>query len=86
MKIALGYPRTTKDARGLSATPIGILIIGTILKNNGYEVKVFDASFDENIEKMFKRITEFNPEIVGISLLTSSNKRLIYLGKEFRKR
>jgi len=68
-RIALCYPRTKKDVRGLSAMPIGILIIGTILKKD-YEVKVFDASFDEDISKTFNRIDDFKPDIIGISLLT----------------
>ena len=86
MKIALCYPRTKKDARGLSAMPIGVLILGTILKKEGHNVVVFDASFDENIHETFKRIENFNPEAVGISLLTSFYNEGVELIKLCKKR
>lgn len=46
--------------------PLGLISIGSYLKENGYEVRICDLSVSHiNIEKVFD---EFRPDVVGISL------------------
>lgn len=51
--------------------PLGILYLGTVLKNNGYDVKVYDIIKTEK-EKIIDEIKNFNPDLVGFSVMTSS--------------
>ncbi len=51
--------------------PLGLLSIGTVLKENGYNVKVFDINIKESI-KVIDEIKEFNPEFIGFSVMTTS--------------
>lgn len=51
--------------------PMGILYIGTVLKNAGYEVRVID-SFPAYNDRNLKEIQDFRPDIIGVSVLTTS--------------
>jgi radical SAM superfamily enzyme YgiQ (UPF0313 family) len=84
MKICLVFPRTLKEFYGLSP-PLGITLLGTILKNKGYNVKLIDSSFDNNLKKTKKEIKSFKPDVVGISILSSlynNAKELISFSKK----
>lgn len=50
--------------------PMGILYIGTVLKDAGYKVKVID-SFPAYHERTLKEVKYFNPDIIGLSVLTT---------------
>ena len=57
-----------KLAEGNSMPPLGIMYIGTYLKNNNYTVKIIDLAgdnLDEN--QFFQAIEECNPSIIGMS-------------------
>jgi len=66
MKIALIYPRLLHQFKS-NLFPLGIVYIGTILKKEGYDIKIFDSSWDKNLNKIKKQIHKYNPEVVGIS-------------------
>ena len=54
--------------RGLS-NPVGLLSIGTYLKQNGHDVKIYDRCI--NTTKIDNVINDFFPDIVGISVISS---------------
>jgi radical SAM superfamily enzyme YgiQ (UPF0313 family) len=51
--------------------PLGIGFLGTLLKQNGHEVRVFDQNVEGlSDEGLFKLVAEFQPEIAGFSVIT----------------
>jgi radical SAM superfamily enzyme YgiQ (UPF0313 family) len=68
MKILFIVPATGYYSSALS-NPLGVLSIATYLKKNGYDVKICDR----NVEgiNMDKLITSYNPDIIGVSVLSS---------------
>jgi len=53
--------------------PLGIVYLGTILKNKFHEVTLFDHGFEQiTLKKLGDSILNKNPDIVGLSTLTSS--------------
>jgi len=69
MKVALVYPRLFRQMHGLWA-PLGITLLGTILRNAGHDVQLLDASFDRDLSRVKTRITTFAPDIVAVSCST----------------
>lgn len=69
MKVALIYFRENFTP----APPMGLVYLGTVLEKAGYEVMVVDSfpGFNEiNIEK----VCAFNPDLIGISVLTTGHQ------------
>jgi len=64
--------------------PLGILYIGTILKNKGHEVKCFDED-PEHVD-LIPKLREFNPDAIGLSFMTPSYERAYYFCKSLRKK
>lgn len=69
MKTALVYPRLFRQMHGLWA-PLGITLLGTILRDAGHEVILLDASFDQDLSRIKGEIERFSPDIVAISCST----------------
>lgn len=68
MKILFIMPATGYYRSALS-NPLGVLSIATYLKKNGYDVKINDRNVENiNIDKLMK---SYNPDIVGISIMSS---------------
>lgn len=83
MKVALIFPRLKHQVHGMWP-PIGLASIATVLKNKGETVKIFDSSFDKNLERVKKELKKFEPELIGIYTLTDfyfSAKELTEYGK-----
>ncbi len=53
--------------------PLGILSIATLLNKKGYNVQILDPSPED--VKFFKEIKDFNPDVLGISILTTQYER-----------
>jgi radical SAM superfamily enzyme YgiQ (UPF0313 family) len=53
--------------------PLGILYIGTLLKQHGYTLSVFDVNF-KNADALVKRLKRLNPMVVGFSVMTTNYK------------
>ncbi len=83
MKVLLINPSVGYYTRSLS-NPLGLLSIGTYLKQNGYEVKIYDRCVEKTkINKIFE---EFSPQIVGVSVMSSRGvKDAIYVSKWAKK-
>ena len=55
------------------APPLGLLYLGTALKQHGDEVAVFDRdAHDGGMPEMINRIVEFKPDLFGIPTFTVS--------------
>ncbi|MFX1325448.1 MAG: B12-binding domain-containing radical SAM protein [Promethearchaeota archaeon] len=75
MKIALINPNPILDEReqfyGQKWPPLGILLLGTILKEHGHIVNLLDqASNGFTFEQVLRWIKKHDPEIIGISAMT----------------
>jgi len=68
LKILFIVPATGYYRSALS-NPLGVLSIATYLKKNGYDVKIFDRNVERiNIDKLIK---SYNPDIIGVSIMSS---------------
>ena len=53
--------------------PIGLGYMVSVLRKNGYEARILDSQRESlNEEKCLGRIKEFDPGLLGVSLLTSN--------------
>jgi len=66
MRIALAYPRLLSQFKS-NLFPLGLVYIATILKENKYDVRIFDSSWDKNLSNIKKQISSFKPNVVGIN-------------------
>jgi anaerobic magnesium-protoporphyrin IX monomethyl ester cyclase len=68
--------------------PFGLLYIGGVAKAQGYETRIFHpyqkANPDE--ESIAKAVTEFKPEILGISSMTNTFNRSVALAQKVKAR
>jgi radical SAM superfamily enzyme YgiQ (UPF0313 family) len=69
MKIALVYPRLAGQLHGLWA-PLGIILLGTVIKSRGHDVLLLDGSFDPDLSRILAAIDRFAPEVVAVSCST----------------
>jgi len=68
MKILFIVPATGFYLSALS-NPLGVLSIATFLKNNGHNIKIHDRNVEKiNLDKLIK---SYNPDIIGVSVLSS---------------
>lgn len=68
MKVLLINPSVGYYTRALS-NPLGLLSIGTYLKQNGHEVRIYDRCIDKT--KLQKVLEVFSPDIAGVSVMSS---------------
>jgi radical SAM superfamily enzyme YgiQ (UPF0313 family) len=73
MKVCLIVPRCLNPKQTYREYPLGVGLIATSLKRQGCEVLLYDQNAEgPDDELLFKRLTEFNPAIVGFSIITPS--------------
>jgi len=71
MRILLVAPRSYNPKQMYREYPLGIGFLGTLLKQHGHEVRVFDQNVEGlSDEGLFKLAAEFQPEIAGFSVIT----------------
>ncbi|MBC8473241.1 MAG: cobalamin B12-binding domain-containing protein [Candidatus Omnitrophica bacterium] len=94
MKILLIYPPVSLFERPRWSDfipiypPLGLAYIARVLEQAGYDVRIIDAKAERlSIDKILKRVSEFNPNIVGLSsstpdfcITTSLAKKIKSLG------
>ncbi len=62
-----------KKILGVGGPPLGIGYLGAYLKRGGHEVKLIDSLIEDYTYEVLKeKIKEFEPHIVGISVLTAT--------------
>ncbi len=83
MRVLLINPSVGYYTRALS-NPLGLLSIGTYLKQNGHNVKIYDRCVDKtDIDTI---LCDFKPQIVGVSVMSSRGlKDAIKISKLIKK-
>lgn len=69
MRVALIFPRVREQVHGMWP-PLGIITLGTVLRDVGHEVWLFDSSFDPGPERVISELGRIRPQAVGVSCLT----------------
>jgi len=93
MKIALVLPPVTTKERYNKALahvtgslpPLGLLSIGTVLKESGHEVIVLDGTIQPHHE-IIAKIEDFGPEIIGVTAMTMMWPKVKLLSRELKER
>ncbi len=69
MKIALIFPRSQAQMHGMWP-PLGIMTLGTLLREAGHRVACHDTSFDPSTDRVVNELRSNKPDVVGVSCLT----------------
>jgi anaerobic magnesium-protoporphyrin IX monomethyl ester cyclase len=71
MKILFVAPRSYNPKQMYREYPLGVGFLGTLLKQNGHEVRVFDQNV-EGLEDdgLWRLVSEFQPDVAGFSVIT----------------
>lgn len=94
--IVLIYPKDPNNTKNSSSfvqasldmPPLGLLYLGTVIKNSGEPVKVFDFNALENQDmedEMIQKIAQLKPQIIGFSVATTSYPYTCELAKKMKK-
>lgn len=69
---------------GISTPPLGLGYIASVLRENGFSVKIIDNMVERlSLEELLKRIE--GSSILGISVTTPAFKKALYYAKEIKK-
>ena len=65
--------------------PIGLGYLGSVLENEGHEVRLLDALYDKlSIDDVVRKVKSFSPEYVGISVYTALARPAVELAKRIK--
>lgn len=71
MRVLFAVPRSFNPKQMYREYPLGVGYLGTVLKQHGHEVRVFDQNVEGlEDEHLFKEIALFQPDVVGFSVIT----------------
>jgi len=67
----------------LSTSPLGLSYIAAVLEANGFSVSILDLSFPTmEMERLKEKIAQFEPDIVGVSTMTSNFPSAVLVAKK----
>ncbi|MGB2706476.1 MAG: radical SAM protein [Candidatus Omnitrophota bacterium] len=83
MKILLATP----PSNALTVTPpIGLGYLVSVLRENGYDAGILDAQKESlDTERVLEKISKINPDVLGVSILTSNYANAKKIVKEAKK-
>jgi len=64
---------------------LGLAYIAAVLEREGHEIKIFDCTIGIPHEGLRKKLSEFQPEIVGITGTTPSSQNIFKVARNVRK-
>ena len=71
MRVLFIAPRSHNPKQMYREYPLGIGFLGTLLKQHGHEVRVFDQNVEGLADDgLFQLVEEFQPDIAGFSVIT----------------
>jgi radical SAM superfamily enzyme YgiQ (UPF0313 family) len=71
MRILFVAPRSHNPKQTYREYPLGVGFLGTLLKQHGHEVRVYDQNVEgPDDEGLLQLVAEFQPEIAGFSVIT----------------
>jgi len=85
------FPMAERYGKGLAQIgtclpPLGLLSLGAVLENNGYEVRVYDSDLrNSDIEQLVAHVKEYDPDFVGIYCNTSNYHRVVNYASNIKK-
>jgi radical SAM superfamily enzyme YgiQ (UPF0313 family) len=85
MKIVLVTHPFTQKGRPLPYIPIGLLSLGTVLKNNGFDVEIYDVNkhttLEEHIQQSALEISSRSPDFIGFTSICNFYPMTIQLAQ-----
>lgn len=93
-KILLVYPPFPMAERygkglekiGTCLPPLGLLSLGAVLEQRGYEIRVYDSDLrNSNIEQLIEYVKDYDPDFVGIYCNTSNYHRVVNYASSIKK-
>lgn len=93
-KFFLIYPPLPMAARygkglekiGAALPPLGLLSLGAVLEQAGYQVKIYDSDLlNSAINDVLKRVDEYRPDFIGIYCNTANYHRVIEYADSIKK-
>ena len=71
MRVLFAVPRSFNPKQMYREYPLGVGYLGTLLKQHGHEVRIFDQNV-EGLEddRLLEQIAQFQPAVVGFSVIT----------------
>lgn len=83
-ELSVGESKSLKKV--LNVIPsLGLAYIAAVLEKEGHEVKIFDCSIGVSFEKLKKQLSDFKPEIVGITGTTPSSPSMVKAARDVRE-
>ena len=71
MRVLFAVPRSHNPKQMYREYPLGVGFLGTILRQQGHEVRIFDQNVEGADDGMLPSlISEFQPQVVGFSVIT----------------
>lgn len=84
--ISLVMPPGTKTGYSISYPPLGLLMIASVLEENGHSVEIIDAPAEHlSIDQTVKKIIKNNASVVGISVHDATRFESFLLAEEISK-
>ena len=59
--------------------PLGLLYLGAFLRERGYQVEIFDGTFQEDDRDFIAALEKYSPETVGITALKPNAEKVLRL-------
>ena len=77
----------TLSGAGSNLPSIGLLILGAVVRRSGHRVKIVEAASSSlSYEESLRRILEFQPDIIGITSVTSSIYKAAKLARMIKRK
>lgn len=61
--------------------PLGLLYLGAFLRDNGFEVEIFDGTFMEGNQDFSEALRTHNPKTVGITAIKPNGEKVLELAE-----
>lgn len=67
------------------APPLGLLYIAAVLLKNGFDVQFIDGDKEQSTDVIFKKITVYHPDMIGITTSTMAFENAISIAEKAKK-
>ena len=70
MRIIFVVPRSYNPKQMYREYPLGVGFLGTLLKEHGHEVRIFDQNIEGEDQALYDLVEAFAPQVAGFSVIT----------------